>query len=361
MILPPAYRTKMALQNGVDVVFLLPSSFGTSTAEVFAESAVSMLHSMGAIDSLVFGAETDDLPLLIEIAHILTSEPESYRTILKEKLKEGISYPRARVFSLTEVMKDASIESVLSKPNNILAIEYLKALEKLNSSMKPILLHREGSSYHSENLSGKYDSGTAIRSAIMNGKITEIQSSVPSPVYEVLSEMNGKCMPLSPDDFSGILQEALQNTDDFGSVSGFIHEFSCKIKKELPDIHSYSEWVKLISDKNTPVTTVQRAFLHLMTNSEKELTETFREKNYLTYLRLSGFREDHSDILTEIKKNASVPILSKVADADKILNKTEFELLKEDFRYTSLYRNVVYQKFHMLLPDDYRTPVVRLR
>lgn len=139
-------RTKMALKNGIDVVIELPLLYSISSAENFAEGAIKILDSLKVVDYLSFGSETSDIKLLDKIADVLYHEPKEYKGILSHELSKGLSFPKARENALMIYLNDIQkFSNVLSSPNNILGIEYLKAMKKLNCSFCPICIPRIGS------------------------------------------------------------------------------------------------------------------------------------------------------------------------------------------------------------------------
>ena len=179
-------RTQMALSCGVNLVIELPTLWATASAEYFAMAGVTLFEKMGCVDILCFGAETDDLPLLSVLAEIIAEEPDGYRELLSVYLKEGLAFPVARGKALCSYLKEQeksasatqefssknvvlnldAVSSILSEPNNILAIEYLKALKRRNSSIQPYLLKREGAGYHdTEFYSATNDTFSVFQSA----------------------------------------------------------------------------------------------------------------------------------------------------------------------------------------------------
>ena len=138
-------RAEMALQNGADLVLELPKYYATASAEYFAMGGISLLDKLGVVTNLSFGSECGDLAVLEKIARILVEEPNDYTILLRENLKKGQSYPTARTNALLEYNADfGEYKDVLSSPNNILGIEYLKALLKRKSSIQPYTLLRTG-------------------------------------------------------------------------------------------------------------------------------------------------------------------------------------------------------------------------
>ena len=142
-------RTEMALQCGADLVIEIPTLWATASAEYYAHAGVSLLAATGIVTHLAFGAETDDLDALLEISSVLKEEPDVYRAVLSNSIRTGNSFPVARKNALTTTLphfKKEELDDILDNPNNILALEYLKAIP---DSIQPILIKREGAGYHS--------------------------------------------------------------------------------------------------------------------------------------------------------------------------------------------------------------------
>ena len=187
-------RSKMALMNGVDLVIELPLIYSLSSAEFFASGAVSLLNNLGIVNNLCFGSECGDTDVLSIIGKILTDEPIEFKKILKENLDKGLAYPLARSKALIQFLNifdnkkllNYNIEEILSSSNNILGIEYCKSLIKLNSSIRPYSIQREGSTYNSTSLNNKFSSATSIRKFIKENKnIKDVETHLPKNVYSL--------------------------------------------------------------------------------------------------------------------------------------------------------------------------------
>ena len=180
-------KTRMALANGVDLVIELPVLYSISSAENFADGSIKILNSLGIVDTLSFGAETSDIAVLSKIADVLTVEPTEYKNILSHELKKGLSFPKARENALLMYLGDIrKYSGVLSSPNNILGIEYLKALKKYKSNINPICIKRIESDYNSINFSNNIASATAIRNLVKNKSFDIIKDLVPESTYSIL-------------------------------------------------------------------------------------------------------------------------------------------------------------------------------
>lgn len=171
-------KAEMAIANGVDLVVELPCLYSISSAENFADGAIKILNSLKIIDHLSFGAETNQINKLNIIANLLFNEPKEFKKLLSNELNTGISFPKAREKAICKYLNDNSYLSILHEPNNILAIEYLKALKKYKSKIEPILIKRKNAGYLNSDYTGTISSATAIRNLIKNGKTNELKNTL---------------------------------------------------------------------------------------------------------------------------------------------------------------------------------------
>ncbi|MGL5084152.1 MAG: tRNA(Met) cytidine acetate ligase, partial [Clostridium sp.] len=155
-------RTKMAIENGVDLVLELPTFYALSSAEQFAKGSVSILNSLGVVNNIFFGSECGNVDDLIKIAKVLVHEPLEFKEELKINLDKGLTFAKSREISLVKLLKDENLSQILQNSNNILGIEYIKALLTLNSEISPLTLKREGASYNDKTLSSQFASATSI-------------------------------------------------------------------------------------------------------------------------------------------------------------------------------------------------------
>ena len=192
-------KTKSALQCGVDLVLELPVLYSISSAENFADGAVKILDSLKIVDYLSFGSETADVNLLSSFAEVLYKEPREYRTLLSHELKKGLSFPKARENALMMYLNNIrKYANVLSSPNNILGIEYIKALKKYKSNIEPISIPRYETGYNDFDYTGNIASATAIRNIIKNGGFDALRNLLPPPSYSAIIE-NMKIGHIIPD------------------------------------------------------------------------------------------------------------------------------------------------------------------
>lgn len=177
-------RTEIALNCGIDLVLELPTLYATSSAENFADGAIKILDSLKVVDYLAFGAETSDMDILNPISDVLYQEPKAYKMLLSHELKKGISFPKARENALMLYLGDIrKYLNVLSSPNNILGLEYMKFLKKYKSSIQPVAIARFEAGYNDVTYSGNIASATAIRNIIKNGDFKIARNLMPAPSY----------------------------------------------------------------------------------------------------------------------------------------------------------------------------------
>ncbi len=353
-------RTQMALENGADLVLELPVPVATSSAETFAQGGVELLAGTGVIDYLGFGAETDNLPLLRELAHILNEEPEAYRTALREALSDGNSFPVARAYALSKYRFNSSaseISALVSQPNNILAIEYLKALEQME--ITPLLIPRIGDNYHAQHAQSGYASATAIRKLLSDcqtgrnsAKIGNLSDLLPMSCIPVLNNYVVTSRFLRVNDLSELLgyRLLLLRTEGYEAFADVSPELSSRICKSIDQYQNFSQFIELLKTKELTYTRISRALLHIVLDIK---TDDVRLANKVPYLRILGFRQDAAPLLHEIKKRTALPILSKMADASSLLEDTAMRVLNKEILVSDLYRQLArYPEAGDNVPND---------
>lgn len=333
-------RTRMALLNGADMVLELPVQYATGSADVFAAGAVDSLDKSGIIDVLSFGTEAGEIELFKEAAKLLANESTEFKTSLRNALAQGVSYPKARQNALTEVLsRDMSF---LSLPNNILALEYLKALLKLNSRIKPVTIHREISAYNSTEMTGEISSATAIRHSILNDEWDIALSAVPSNCRDTLkSVVFGKKPDI--DNYSDILKYILLTKTP--SELAEIDDVSEGLENRILSLTEHSTVSRIadeVKSKRYAHSRVRRALLHTILG----ITKADAQKA-VDYIRVLGFKRSKAQLVSELTKKASVPVITNVKNAPKgLLDK---EIFATDMFYLPLTGEI---------NKDFTTPMV---
>lgn len=346
-VMPKHLRTESALLSGASLIIELPVCFATGSAEYFAQGSISLLNQLGCIDSICFGSECGDLHLLKEIAQILADEPIEYQTALKQALKEGASFPAARQEALN-IYSDKYSE-ILASPNNILGIEYLKALAKIRSKMDPFTIKRIGAGYHDMDIDGQFSSATAIRSDIyqladVNSSseslpLTHIQTQVPSSCHELMKKNYQTRYPVKADDFSLLLKAKLLS-ETAGSLSHYLDmspELANRILRLRNDYLSFEQFCDLLKTKELTRSRISRSFIHVLLGITNDWLTAMKAP--APYARILGFRRDHADLLGILKRTSDIPLITSPARA--VLADTAYQMLELDIYASDLYESVI--------------------
>ncbi|MGN1180502.1 MAG: nucleotidyltransferase family protein [Suilimivivens sp.] len=357
------HRTQMALLCGADAVIELPSLYAISSAEFFAEGGVTLLNHLGIADYLSFGSECGDINLIQSCAGLLVADFPEYNHALSSFIKQGYSFPAARNKAVlqtachSEFMRpvndhsfsEEEINALFASPNNILAIEYCKSLLASNSPITPITIKRQGAGYHETALqkeSAVFNSASAIRAAIEKG--------------------NTDADYLTANDFSALLHYRLLSERDRG-FAGYLDcssDLSDKIVKNLPDYTDFTGFCTLLKSKDITYTRVSRVLTHILLGITAP--DSFRKPLFLRelpvpYARLLGFRKDSAGLLSSIKKNSSVPLISKLADASSLLGNDSIalQMLRQDILASDIYESVFSHKYKKGLLNEYKqSPII---
>lgn len=326
-------RTEMALNNGVDLIIELPTFYAVSSAEFFAKGAVSILNSLNIVNNLFFGSEIGDAKALSEIAKTLISEDERFQNILKENLSLGLTFAKAREKSLIEYLNSSEINNIITSSNNILGIEYIKAILKLNSSINPLALKREGSNYNDKSLSQTFSSATSIREVLKNtSNIEDLKNIIPLESYEVFSKLQEQDYRFTFEEemFKYIKYKIQTNCVNFNNLYEVTEGLDNKIIKEISSSNSLHEFILKIKSKRYTYSKISRILTHIYLGLDNDDFKDIANENNL-YVRVLGFNKTGREILSLIKANSSIPLITKVPRF------TNNPLLKFDLQATACY------------------------
>lgn len=334
-------KAKSAIECGVDLVIELPVLYSTSSAENFAEGAIKILDSLKVVDYLSFGAETADINLLNNIATVLNEEPKEYKSLLSEELKKGLSYPKARENALMIYLNDIKkYSNVLSSPNNILGIEYIKALKKYNSIIQPIAMPRHESGHNDLNYHGNIASSTAIRNITKNNGFDILRNLMPEPSYTNLIK-NIKVGHVVPD-LSVFEKEIIFNLRkmsiyDISQLPDVSEGLEFAIKNAANSCNSLVELLNIIKSKRYTQTRIQRILLYSLLGITKK--DIAISKKTQPYVRVLGFNEKGKYLISEVAKaNPKLNIITSVKKfTDKNLNRNLKSMLEKDIWATDVY------------------------
>lgn len=297
-------KTEMALRQGVDLVIELPTIYAISSAENFAAGAIKILNSLGVVDYLSFGSEIGNMKPLDDVASILAHEPKDFSEIIKRELKSGLPYPKAREIAMQMYFGNSNVyKDVLSKPNNILGVEYLKALKRSNSNIVPLTIKREEADYNSTKTSKNgIASATAIRDLICNKK--SIHKFVPVETYEILERLakQGQLIP-SLKVFEKEIIYALRKMTmkELSSIPDVTDGLDNKIKVAISSCNTIDDFIARVKSKQITQTRIQRIMLYaLLGITDKDMNSS---KRITPYIRVLGFNNHGKRIISAIAEH----------------------------------------------------------
>ena len=344
-------KTEMALQNGVDLIIELPVLYSISSSENFAEGSIKILNSLGIIDFLSFGSETSDIKILNNFANILYDEPKEYKKILSNYLDTGLSFPKARENALLEYIKNFedvntnfdNYKNILSSPNNILGIEYLKALKKYKSSIKPVCIKRSIADYNSSDISinTSIASATAIRELIKNKNFNTIKTVIPEKSYSILADcINSGCIIPDLNCFEKEIIYVLRkmSIEEIANLPDVSEGLEFLIKKAVNSCNTLTELLNTIKSKRYTITRLQRILLYALLDISKKDMELSKEVDS-PYIRVLGFNDNGKKLISKIMdKNPNQPLITSVKKfVDNNSNTSLQTMLNKDIFATNVY------------------------
>lgn len=353
-------RAEMALKGGADLILELPVSSSTASAELFAKGGVQLLDGIGVTDILCFGSECGDTRILMELAKLLVDEPPEFQAALRLNLKEGMTFPKARSQALTEVLPEPwKYQQVLSSPNNILGIEYCKAILREKSSISPVAIKREGNDYHEKSLAENiFPSASAIRKAIIDThNARTLENFLPESCRDIFFQTVSDHNYLLENDLDLIYRyRLLQETEELlCSYLDMSHSLARRILSCRNQYETFTQFANQLKTKDITYTRIQRALLHM-------LLHIHNVPEQIPYARVLGFRKSSASLLGEIKKRSHIPLLTKLSDASKVLqeNPHSLDLLEETTFSSNLYENILAQKKNASCIHEYQKQIIVL-
>ncbi|PKM96157.1 MAG: nucleotidyltransferase [Firmicutes bacterium HGW-Firmicutes-1] len=355
-------RAKSALDSGIDMVIEIPVHYATASAEFFSTASVALLHNTGIVNSICFGSEEGNLDTLDSIADLLANEPESYKVWLAHYLDKGFNYPTARSKALKKYFPH-NFEDVINSPNNILGIEYLKALKRLNSKMSPFTIKRVGAGYHDESSSAPVVSATAIRKQLKantEGSVV-LESMLPtSSLVHLREAIDGNIAPIFPNDFFPLLKYKLLTThpSELCKVLDITEGLENRILSAISQANSIEVLLDMVTTKRYTRTKINRALIHILLDIDKKPFQTFNHNGYSQYIKVLGFNKKAQHLMKQMKDYATLPIITNVKASSMSLTSLQKKMLDDEIRATNIYNTIVLSKFNQIVKNDYTQPVI---
>ncbi|MBE3568689.1 MAG: nucleotidyltransferase [Bacillales bacterium] len=308
-------RAKMALHSGVDLVVELPYYFATQKAETFAFGAIALLHELG-VDSFCFGSESGDIKTFEKTAILLEEKNEWIQKEIQKWVKTGISYPKAQSLAMKNVLENISVLDI-SKPNNILGLQYIKARNRLSSPMKTFTIPRKGAGYHDKKPNHSIASATGIRHSIFHQtgvRLDRVKPYVPDTTFTELKNY------LS---FFGVLhhwelywpylqyQLLSAKPEELHTIYEVEEGIEYRLIEAAHQSTSFQHFMESVKTKRYTWTRLQRMCVHILTNTSKE--QMAAESQYPSYIRLLGMTSKGREYLSNVKKTLQLPLIAKAS------------------------------------------------
>lgn len=318
-------RTRAALLGGADLVLELPLPWALASAEGFAAGGVALLEATGITESLCFGTESGDLSALEKTAALLSEETTEFRTALETALSTGLSYPAARSAALTELGADAP-----QAPNEILAVEYLKAIHQQHSRLQPLTVERKND-YHSTFLLGSFPSATALRHCLEKGEVFP-EHTMPPAVYDLQS----KAAPVFAEALAPMLQYRLRTVspETLRRIADVTEGLENRILEAADHCTGFEESAAFIKSKRYSLSRIRRILCRLVLELEDDFPAL------PPYLRVLGVRQTALPLLGEISRRCSLPLITNPKRQLEALSEEGKQVLMAESRATDLYMSL---------------------
>lgn len=318
-------KTKIALDNNIDIVIELPFIFATQSADTFAEKSIEILNHL-KIDTLVFGSECNDIEYLTKIAKEQLYN-NKYDELVKKYIDTGINYPTA----LNKALKELNINTT-NQPNDLLGISYIKAILKNNYNITPITIKRTNE-YHSKKIKGKIISATAIREKIKNKK--KIKKYIPRKTEKYIDKN------ININQYYEYLKYKIIETNNLEQYLTVDEGIQNRIKKEINNSKTWDELTNNIKTKRYTYNKINRMLIHILTS----LTKEEAKNKEINYIRLLGLNSKGKNYINKIKKDIKVPIItnykkniSNILDIELRITKI-YDLVKKDNLIEAEFKN----------------------
>lgn len=335
-------RAKEAILGGADLVLELPFCYSSQSAEFFAKGGVNILHSSGLVDYLCYGSENNNTDAQCRIANLLQDEPAQLSQEIKAQMKTGLSFPRARQIALEKLYPNEADYSIMKSPNDVLAIEYIKTLYRLVSTIEPVSIQRIGGSYYDPRLEIEVPSATAIREGLIKGKdknfeTQRIYGATTTTMADYLMEQKNNKSLGSIEDYllalkTIILRDKQELANIFEVREGIENLLS---KKAVFEANSVHDLAMLLNNKRYTYTSAKRMLMNILVGLSKEDMEIVKTSEKRPYARILAFNDQGREMIKEIHQN--LVLINKPADFQP-----QSDLHKVLFKYDEIVNQLYY-------------------
>lgn len=328
-ILEKSRRARHAILAGADIVVELPTIYSLTSAEFFAKGAIYLLQSIPDVQSIAFGCENNNLPLLKQMANF--QENTNFQTIIAQHLKKGNSYIQSKTKTLQQLGFE-KLAQIASTPNNILAIAYLKAIENFSANITPIPILRKGAGYLEDTLYSNFSSATAIRKAVLTNQLHNMQENVPP---YVLADLQNIEYTSSKKIFEHLtLYTLLEDTSFLTKIQDCNEGLENLLATATIEHMDYAKVIQQATNKRYTSTRITRILANALLKLDKELLhESFLQPLYLNVLAV---RKDSMREVLSLLAKARFPLLTKGRMSTK-LNETAKKIYAKDRLASQIY------------------------
>ncbi len=320
-------RSRLAVENGADLVLELPFAYAVNSAEYFAKGGVGILDKLGCVTHIGFGAEAEEISQLLQIAELISDESDAFKSRMKSLMDEGNSYAKARELCVSEILGDESA-AIMKTPNNILAIEYLKQLHLLGSEIKPIMVNRKGAGYHDTVPDRGFASATAIRHHLT---ASERRSYVPGNVSEALDAGT-----MDIDYFQLVQARVLSSpAEELSKILSVGEGLENRMLDQIRKSSDMDDFVDRIMSKRYPRTRIQRMICQMLMGLGE-----FEDEYYVRPLAASA---KGTALLKSIIKNSDIPVITNINKIECLPELMNYDILAADM-YNIIAGNDLYKK-----------------
>lgn len=334
-------RARTAVQNGADLVLELSYCYASQSAEYFARGAVDLLNSLGIVDYLCFGSESNDSATLQSIAKLLVDQRDEIHARIDYALRRGSSYPAARQQAILSLAPKEAHRAVLSAPNDILGIEYVKALYKTNSRMQPFVIRRIGAEHHSTDFEQSVPSASAIRKMLIENNLfsqkldllsynpvdlkTELENLhrfelraleivMPKELAQHMLELKRANMLQSIEHYLPALKAMiLTRGDELSEIFEVREGIENALRRNVRSATSVASLAQAVKSKRYTYTRIQRILLNILIGLTKTDMQTIKESPVAPSSRILAFNETGRRMLKEIKEHEQATLINKPA------------------------------------------------
>lgn len=320
-------RARQAIVAGADIVIELPTVFATANAEIFSTGAVNLIDDLGVADGLCFGVESGTKEQYFALANALAEENREFKKTLKEYIETGVSLAKAKFLTVKSLKKEEYDEDLVSLPNNILGLEYTKAIIRRDSTMQIFPMIRKGD-HNDKTLKNGITSATSIREILKTGKLKKVKKNLPKFVYQDLKGY--------PAAFDKMIMSALITADknEMSEISDCTEGLENRIKALLKDNKNTEKLIEKVTTKRYPSARIRRILLANLLGIKKELIDAcLKSRLYAKVLAVNG---DCKDIISYISERSSIPLITRRSDVEQ-LKKTAALCYEKDVLASELY------------------------